>query len=97
MLQFLSQLGKSLAVSPSTLAQRLSDNALGDPNSGVRWRNLRRVSLADQQQPLVGALDLADVSVTVRAGELSLVDDVNESGKVADELRERNIQKNDVP
>ncbi|MEY2930891.1 MAG: hypothetical protein RL033_1640 [Pseudomonadota bacterium] len=51
MLQFLSQLGKSLAVTSDTLQQRLSDNALRDPDAGVRWRNLRFLAAPATQTP----------------------------------------------
>ncbi|MEY4547108.1 MAG: hypothetical protein RL685_3303 [Pseudomonadota bacterium] len=51
LLQFLSQLGKALAVTSDTLHQRLSDNALRDPSAGVRWRNLRFLAAPETQTP----------------------------------------------
>lgn len=51
MLQFLSQLGTSLAVTSDTLHQRLSHNALRDPSAGVRLRNLRFLADATIQAP----------------------------------------------
>jgi HEAT repeat protein len=47
-----------------------------------------QVSLADQQQLLVGAVDLADVSVAVRVGELSLSEDTDTSVSDGAQLRD---------
>jgi hypothetical protein len=54
------------------------------------------VSLADQQGLLVGAVDLADVSVAVRVGELSLLDDVDNSDASATELRATRTHNGDL-
>lgn len=51
MLQFLAQLGSALAVTRATLPQRLSENAVRDPDPGVRWRNLRFLAAPDTQTP----------------------------------------------
>lgn len=57
-----------------------------------------RVSLAGQQELLLaGAVDLADVSVAVRTGELSLADDLSGSGELEQELRRSNTRDHDVP
>lgn len=51
MLQFLSQLARRLTVTGATIHQRLADNAMRDPDPGVRLLNLRFLTDASTRTP----------------------------------------------